>query len=149
MPPGLTRERLGDILAVGTLAQGVPQEPAVHELRHFGIPPIRRDDGIFSTPYRALWKQSCISTSYGDDPFPMTRGTRSRCSGRDIERDRSRSANRFTYARADPADRIFKHVVTAGYMEESVAPLSPSLSLALSLSQLKPARAKRIISAVG
>lgn len=75
MPPGLTRdERLGDILAVGTLAQGVPQEPAVHELRHFGMPPIRRDDGIFSTPYRALWKQSCILTSYGDDPFPIDEG---------------------------------------------------------------------------
>lgn len=42
------------------------------------------------------------------------------------------STDEYTYARTDPAvtaDRIFKHVVTAGYMEEPVAPLSLPLTV--------------------
>lgn len=53
--------RRENVLAVGTLAQGVPQEPAVHELRHSGMPLFRARRRDISTPYCALWKQSRIS----------------------------------------------------------------------------------------
>lgn len=62
-------------------------------------------------------------------------------------RARSRFRRAGTYARADPAvtaDRIFKHVVTAGYMKEPVAPLLlppfRPLSLCLSLNVSRHAR---------
>ena len=89
--------------------------------------------------YRALWKQPTLFQHVnGDERKGSLDNT-----GVLEQNVRTRLISRFgdsriltdNYTRADPVDNIFKHVVTAGYMEEARRSLSLSVSFSFNESR--------------